>query len=79
MLLSKCAVSNSKISRFIKEKEASRLLGSLGIRSPLSQIPLVGPLLFSGYQQVNTRYKINEIVITFLLAGDKFVSEMHLR
>ena len=46
IILSKCAVCESKKSRFIKEEEASRLLSSLGIRTPLSQIPLEGPLLF---------------------------------
>ena len=46
MLLSKCAVRDSKNSKFIKEQEASGLLNSLGIKSPLSKIPLVGPLLF---------------------------------
>ena len=46
MLLSKCAVCDNKKSKFIKEKEASRLLSSLGIKTPLSEIPLVGPLLF---------------------------------
>ena len=35
-----------KKSRFIKNQEASGLLSSLGIRTPLSQIPLLGPLLF---------------------------------
>ena len=30
-------------------------------------------------QQVNTRYKMNEIVIKSLLAGDKFMPEIHLR
>ena len=30
-------------------------------------------------QQVNTRYKLNEIVSNFLLAGDKFIPEMDLR
>ena len=30
-------------------------------------------------QQVNTRYKINEIGNTFLLVEDKFKPEMHLR
>ena len=39
----------------------------------------LGPLLFQRYQQVNTRYKMNEIVSKFLLAGDKFMPEMHLR
>ena len=46
MLLSKCTVSDSKKSKFIKEQEASGLLSSLGIKTPLSKIPLVGPLLF---------------------------------
>ena len=46
MLLSKCAVCGCKKGRFIKEKEASGLLISLGIKTPLNQIPLVGPLLF---------------------------------
>ena len=36
----------SKKSRFIKEWEASGLLSSLGIKTPLSPIPLVGPMLF---------------------------------
>ena len=46
ILLLKCAVSNSKKLKFINKKEASGLLGSLGIKTPLSKIPLVGPLLF---------------------------------
>ena len=40
MLLSKCSVSGSKKSKFIKEQEARRLLSSLGIRTHLSQTPL---------------------------------------
>ena len=46
MLLSKCAVFEGKKSKFIKEQEASGLFSSLGIKTPLSKIPLVGPLLF---------------------------------
>ena len=46
MLLSKCAVCDSKKSKFIKEREASRLLNSLEIKTSLSKIPLVVPLLF---------------------------------
>ena len=46
MLLSKCSVCNSKKSRFLKKQEARGLLSSLPIRTPLSQIPLLGPLLF---------------------------------
>ena len=34
MLSSKCAVCDSKKSRFIKEQEASGLLSSFGIRTP---------------------------------------------
>ena len=31
------------------------------------------------YEQVNTRYKMNEIVNKCLLAADKFIPEMNLR
>ena len=46
MLLSKCMVCDSKITKFIKEQEASGLLKGLGTNTLLSKIPLVGPLLF---------------------------------
>ena len=46
VLLSKCAVCDSKKSKFVKEQEASRLLSSLGIKTPLNKIPLLVPLLF---------------------------------
>ena len=46
MLLSKSAACNSKKLNFIKEKEASGLLSSLGIKILLNKIPLLGPLLF---------------------------------
>ena len=46
MLLSKCAVCDSKKSKFIKDQEASGLFISLGIKTSFSQIPLVSPLLF---------------------------------
>ena len=46
MLLSKCAACDIKKSKFIKQQqEASELLSSLRIKTPLSKIPLVGPLL----------------------------------
>ena len=44
--LSKCAVWDSKKSKFIKYQEASTLLSSWGIKTPFSRIPLIGPLLF---------------------------------
>ena len=46
MLLPKCAVCDTKKTKFIKEQEASGLVGSLGIKTSLSKIPLVGSLLF---------------------------------
>ena len=46
MLLSKCAVCDSKKPRFMKEVGASGLLCSLEIKTFLSKIPLVGSLLF---------------------------------
>ena len=46
MLLSKCSVCDTKKWRFIKEQEASGLLGSLGIKTLLGKIRLVIPLLF---------------------------------
>ena len=44
MLLSKCAVCDSKKSKFIKQEEPNELLSSLGIKTPLSKIPLIGPV-----------------------------------
>ena len=44
--LLKCAMYESKKSKFIKQQKASGLLGSLEIKTPLSKSPLVGPLLF---------------------------------
>ena len=40
-LSSKCAVCCSKKSRFMKEQKAKGLLGNLGIKTPLSKIPLL--------------------------------------
>ena len=46
MILPKCAICGSKKSKFIKNQEAKGLLSSLGIRTPLSKIPLLGDVLF---------------------------------
>ena len=46
MILSNSEVSDSKKSKFNKEQEASGLLSSLGINTPINKIPLFGPLLF---------------------------------
>ena len=70
---------NSKKETFTKEQEDIRLLSSLGIKTPLNKIPLEVLFYFKSIKQVNKRYKMNEIVNNFLLAGDKFMPEMHLR
>ena len=46
MVLSKCAICGSKKSRFIKNQEAKGLLSNLGLRTPLSKVPLSGDILF---------------------------------
>ena len=79
MLLLKCEVCHNKKSKLIKNQEASELLCKSEINTPSCRIPLLGPLLFQRYQQVNTRYNGNEIVNKILLAGDKFMPEVDLR
>ena len=46
MLLSKCAVCDSKKSKSTKQQEAGGLLSSFRIKTPLNKIPLLSPLLF---------------------------------
>ena len=46
MILSKCAICGSKKSRFIKNQVAKGLLSNLGIRTPLSKVPVLGDILF---------------------------------
>ena len=45
MPLSKCVVCDSRKLKFIKEQEASVFLCSLGIKTSLNKIPLLGPVL----------------------------------
>ena len=44
IMQSKCPVCGIKKSRFVKEQEAKDLLSNLGIRTPLSKIPLLNVL-----------------------------------
>ena len=46
MSSSKCAICGSKKSRFMKEQETKGLLSSLGIKTRLSNISLLGNVLF---------------------------------
>ena len=44
IMQSKCADCGIKKSRFVKEQEAKGLLSNLGIKTPLSKIPLLNVL-----------------------------------
>ena len=44
IMQSKCPVCGIKRSRFVKEEEAKRLLSNLGMKTPLSKIPLLNVL-----------------------------------
>ena len=46
MILSKCEKYGSKKSRFIKNQEVKGLLSNLGIKTPISKVPLLGDILF---------------------------------
>ena len=44
MIQSNCAICGSKKSRFIKGHQAMGLLNNLGIKTPLSKVPLLNIL-----------------------------------
>ena len=44
IMQSKCIVGGTKKSRFIKEQDEKGLLSNLGIKTPLSKIPLLNVL-----------------------------------
>ena len=44
LMQSKCSVCKKKTSRFAKEQDATGLLSQLGIKTPLSEIPLLNIL-----------------------------------
>ena len=46
MIISKCAKCGSKKSRFIQNQEEKGLLSNLGIRTPLSRVPILSDILF---------------------------------
>ena len=45
-ILSKCAICGSKKSRFTKDQEAKGLLRNLVFRTPLSEVIILGDILF---------------------------------
>ena len=44
MILSKCAICGSRKSKFIKKRDAKGLLSKLGIKTPLSHVPVLGDI-----------------------------------
>ena len=44
VIQSNCATCGSKKSRFIIERQAMRILSNLGIKTPLSKVPLLNIL-----------------------------------
>ena len=70
MLLSKCAECDSKILKFIKEQKTRGLLSKF--------TGIIVPIL-SDSQYCDLKYKMNAIVNKLLLAGEKFMPEMHLK
>ena len=46
MILSKYAICGSKKPRFIKNQEAKGLLCKLGIKTPLSKVPILSDISF---------------------------------
>ena len=44
IMQSKCPLCGIKRSRFVKEQEAKGVLSNLGIKTPLSEIPLLNVL-----------------------------------
>ena len=45
MMISKCAVCNSRKCKNIKKQEANGLLSKLGIKTALNKTPLLGDIL----------------------------------
>ena len=52
IMQSKCPVFGIKKSRFVKEQEARGLLSNLGIKTPLSKIPLLNILFWMQFHWV---------------------------
>ena len=46
MILSKCVICGGKNSSFIKNQEVKGLLNDLGIKTPLSKVPILRDILF---------------------------------
>ena len=65
---SKCSICNNKKSKFISQ--GSDLFDSLGLNTPQNRMKALVP---------SALINLNNIINKFLLAGDRFMPEMHLR
>ena len=65
-----------KNQNLLNKQEASRIIGNLGLKTPLNKIPLLGNIYFKKWM---SDCKMNEIVNKFLFAQDEFMPEMHLK
>ena len=54
MMQSNCATCNSEKSRFIKGQQAMGILSNLGIKTPLSKVPLLNILVLIYFKKMNT-------------------------
>ena len=52
LMQSKCSVCKNKKSRFVKEQDAKGLLSNLGIKTPLSKIPLLNVLIKLAFNMI---------------------------
>ena len=79
IFLSRCTVCDCKKLKFIKKQEDSGLLSSLGKKTPL-KVKFLQLVLFCfrGISKLIQDIEKKEIVNEFILAGDKFSSEMQL-
>ena len=51
-----CTLGGKKKSTFIKNQEASGLLGGLGIRTPLNNTPLIGDIFLTILEMINLKW-----------------------
>ena len=65
---SKCSICNNKKSKFFLK--GSDLFDSLGLNTPQNRMKALVP---------SALINLNNIINKFLLAGDRFMPEMHLR
>ena len=72
MMLSGCSICNNKKSTFVSQ--GSDWLDSLGLNTPQNRMKMLCGMLLD-----NKIINMNNIINKFLLAGIKFMPEMHLR